>query len=84
LAVEKVKPDPLNLTANTVVGSVVEVFKALACRASAFFTLIQGFLTNVKQKSNIGGGTALAVEKVKPDPLNLTVNTVVGKRPCML
>ena len=23
----------------------------------------------------------MAVEKVKPDPLNLTVNTVVGKRP---
>jgi len=42
LAVEKVKPDPLNLTANTVVGSVVEVFKALACRASAFFASIQG------------------------------------------
>ena len=29
---------------------------------------------------DVCGGTALAVEKVEPDPWNLSVNTVVGSK----
>ena len=33
-----------------------------------------------KVHMDVCGGTALAVEKVEPDPWNLSVNTVVGKQ----
>jgi hypothetical protein len=62
---------------------LLKFLKRLPAGQALFLRPYKG-LKKAKQKLNIGGGTALAVEKVKPDPLNLTVNTVVGKRPCML
>ena len=65
--VEKVEPDPWNLTVNTGVGKQMYPLRIfVSLRGDFLFT------------SDAGG--LFGVEKAKPDPWNLAVNTGVGKQ----
>ena len=79
MQLRRLKPDPLNLSVNTGVGKQLQEYhflvKCFLYFRSAFFILI---------KLNIYAGGLLAVEKVKPDPLNLSVNTGEGKQSFIL
>ncbi len=78
--VEKVKPDPWNLSVNTGVGkqNIIRNFRRDFDKCRLPYKGERFFIGKV-YSSDLWGDQFL-VEKVKPDPWNLSVNTGVGKQ----